>query len=65
MSRFKFTVVRDSMSLPVWIGRAEPDRRLLSPGSEWRLHRHWLERSALKDLHGADERLGDSHKLYA
>ncbi|MBI3915417.1 MAG: hypothetical protein HY322_00220 [Betaproteobacteria bacterium] len=24
--------------------------RLLSPGSEWRLHRHWFERSALADL---------------
>jgi transposase len=39
--------------------------RLLSPGSEWRLHRQWFERSALKDLLGADERLGDIHKLYA
>jgi transposase len=39
--------------------------RLLSPGSEWRLHREWFERSALKDLLGADERLGDIHKLYA
>ena len=38
--------------------------RLLSPGSEWRLHRQWFERSALKDLLGADERLGDIHKLY-
>ena len=28
--------------------------RLLSPGSEWRLHRHWFERSALADLLGAD-----------
>ncbi len=39
--------------------------RLLSPGSEWRLHRQWFEGSALKDLLGADERLGDIHKLYA
>ena len=39
--------------------------RLLSPGSEWRLHRHWFEGSALKDLLGADELLGDIHKLYA
>jgi len=38
--------------------------RLLSPGSEWRLHRQWFEGSALKDLLGADERLGDIHKLY-
>jgi transposase len=39
--------------------------RLLSPGSEWRLHRHWFERSALGDLLGADAALADIHKLYA
>lgn len=39
--------------------------RLLSPGSEWRLHRQWFERSALRDLLGVDEGLVDIHKLYA
>jgi transposase len=39
--------------------------RLLSPGSEWRLHRHWFEHSALRDLLGADDDLADIHKLYA
>lgn len=39
--------------------------RLLSPGSEWRLHRQWFERSALADLLGADASLADLHKLYA
>ena len=39
--------------------------RLLSPGSEWRLHRQWFERSALCDLLGADAGLADIHKLYA
>jgi hypothetical protein len=39
--------------------------RLLSPGSEWRLHREWFERSALADLLGADFALADPHKLYA
>ena len=39
--------------------------RLLSPGSEWRLHRHWFERSALADLLGADAALVDIHTLYA
>ena len=39
--------------------------RLLSPGSEWRLHRQWFERSALRDLLGAGEGLADIHKLYA
>jgi transposase len=38
--------------------------RLLSPGSEWRLHRHWFERSALGDLLGADAALADIHALY-
>ena len=38
--------------------------RLLSPGSEWRLHRHWYEHSALADLLGADARLADIHTLY-
>jgi len=38
--------------------------RLLSPGSEWRLHRHWFERSALGDLLGADTALADIHTLY-
>ena len=39
--------------------------RLLSPGSEWRLHRHWFERSALGDVLGADAALADIHTLYA
>ena len=38
--------------------------RLLAPGSEWRLHREWYERSALADLLGADEGLSDIHTLY-
>ena len=39
--------------------------RLVSPGSEWRLHRHWFERSALGDLLGGDCALADIHTLYA
>ena len=38
--------------------------RLIDPGSEWRLHRHWFERSALADLLGSDFRLAESHRLY-
>jgi hypothetical protein len=38
--------------------------RLLSPGAEWRLHRHWFEHSALGDLLGADAALADIHTLY-
>ena len=38
--------------------------RLLAPGSEWRLHREWFQRSALADLLGEDARLAEIHKLY-
>ena len=38
--------------------------RLLDPGSEWRLHRHWFERSAMGDLLGVDYGVVESHKLY-
>src|SRR6266540_2207832 len=39
--------------------------RLIDPGSEWRLHRHWFEHSAMGDLLGADfDQLAESHKLY-
>jgi hypothetical protein len=37
--------------------------RLLSPGSEWRLHWEWYQRSALADLLGADDVI-DIHVLY-
>jgi len=38
--------------------------RLLSPGSEWRLHRHWFAQSALGDLLGVDERVAQDDTLY-
>lgn len=38
--------------------------RWLDPGSEWRLHRSWFERSALSDLLGADCGLVADDKLY-
>ena len=38
--------------------------RLISPGSEWRLHRQWFEQSALADLLGGDFGLAEAHKLY-
>lgn len=28
--------------------------RLIEPGSEWKLHRHWFENSAMTDLLDAD-----------
>jgi transposase len=62
-----------------WGGRLPPSRkgtrwdrvllllatyRLLAPGSEWRLHREWFERSAMADLLGEDLGLAEIHKLY-
>lgn len=38
--------------------------RLLDPGSEWRLHRQWFERSAMADLLGCDSRLVVDDTLY-
>src|SRR6266576_2190216 len=38
--------------------------RLLAPGSEWRLHREWFQRSAVADLLGEDAGLVEIHKLY-
>src|SRR5271165_3869794 len=38
--------------------------RLISPGSEWKLHRDWFGKSAMADLLGADFGLAETHKLY-
>jgi hypothetical protein len=38
--------------------------RLVDPGSEWRLNRHWYETSAMADLLGAGFELVEIHKLY-
>ncbi len=38
--------------------------RLLDPGSEWRLHRTWFERSAMADLLGEDFSLAAKDTLY-
>ena len=38
--------------------------RLIEPGSEWRLHRHWYGTTALGDLLGADFGLGSKDNLY-
>ena len=38
--------------------------RLISPGSEWRLHREWYHRSAMADLLGEDVGLVQKDKLY-
>ena len=38
--------------------------RVLSPGSEWRLHREWFERTALADLLAVDVRAAQDDTLY-
>ena len=38
--------------------------RLISPGSEWRMHRHWFGTTALPDLLEADERVAQPATLY-
>ncbi len=38
--------------------------RLVDPGSEWRLHRHWFQNSAMADLLAADFALAQKDKLY-
>jgi transposase len=38
--------------------------RLIDPGSEWRLHRHWFEHSAMGDLLDADYSLVEKNALY-
>lgn len=62
-----------------WTQRLEPSRkgtrwdlitqalscyRLIDPGSEWRMHRDWYEKSAMGDLLGAGFELVEIHKLY-
>ena len=62
-----------------WAERLEPSRkgtrwdliaqalscyRLMDPGSEWRLHRYWYEKSAMADLLGAGFEVVEIHKLY-
>ncbi len=38
--------------------------RLIDPGSEWRLHRQWYERSAMGDLLGEDAAVAQADTLY-
>jgi transposase len=47
-----------------WVLQILVTYRLLDPGSEWRLYRHWFEHSAMADLLGAEGELAEIHKLY-
>jgi transposase len=38
--------------------------RLIDPGAEWRLHRHWFDHTAIADWLGSDFSLAEIHRLY-
>lgn len=38
--------------------------RLIDPGAEWRLHRHWFDHTAITDLLSGDFALAEIHRLY-
>ena len=38
--------------------------RLIDPGSEWRLHRHWFDTSAMADLLNVDFAVAEKNTLY-
>ena len=38
--------------------------RLIAPGSEWHLHRHWYANTAMGDLLGEDDAIAAKDKLY-
>ena len=75
-----FCQLYEELGLPrFWAERLPPSRkgtrwdlilqtlcayRLIAPGSEWRLHRHWFEHSAMGDLLGGDFSLAEIHRLY-
>jgi transposase len=44
--------------------RAMTAYRLIDPGSEWRMHRHWYASSAMGDLLGEDDSLAAKDTLY-
>ena len=47
-----------------WIVKALCCYQLIEPGSEWKLHRSWYEKSGIGDLLGAGFELAEIHKLY-
>jgi transposase len=38
--------------------------RLIDPGSEWKIHRHWFDTSAMDELLGEDFVLAEKNRLY-
>jgi transposase len=79
-ARWVFTLLWEQLKLePFWRARLTPSRehtswyhvlmvlcayRLIDPGSEWRLHRQWYEKSAMGDLLNEDFALVAKDNLY-
>jgi len=38
--------------------------RLLEPGSEFRVHRHWFDQTAMAELLGTDSAIAEKDRLY-
>ena len=66
LDRFWAERLRDSREGTCWrhILQTLCCYRLIDPGSEWRLHRQWFERSAMGDLLGEDYCLVEKNGLY-
>ena len=66
LDRFWATRLPDSREGTSWqhILQTLVGYRLIDPGSEWRLHRQWFERSAMGDLLGEDYSLVEKNGLY-
>ena len=66
LDRFWGTRLRPSRKGTRWLNilKTLVCYHLIDPGSEWRLHRHWYDNSAMGDLLGEDFALAQSSKLY-
>jgi hypothetical protein len=65
-ARFWFAALPPSREGTNWLNilKTLVGYQLISPGSEWRLHRHWFEHSAMGDLLGEDLALVQPNNLY-
>ena len=66
LDKFFSACLGDTREGTAWekVLRALTIYRLLSPGSEWRMHRHWFATTALPNLLAADESLAQPTTLY-
>src|SRR5271170_6253974 len=66
LDEFWFAALPPSREGTNWLNilKTSVGYQLISPGSEWRLHRHWFEHSAMGDLLGEDLALVQPNNLY-